>query len=72
MNDNFIPLSVPSLRGNELNYVKECIDTEWISSAGSYVDKFAEHHNISTDEAKQLIQAGKEEHEKEAKIKRGY
>ena len=35
-----IPLSVPSLKGNELQYVKECIDTEWVSSAGKYVDLF--------------------------------
>ena len=35
-----IPLSVPSLNGNELKYVKECIDTEWVSSAGAYVDLF--------------------------------
>tara|TARA_Y100001958_G_scaffold81012_1_gene54746 strand:- start:5725 stop:6885 length:1161 start_codon:yes stop_codon:yes gene_type:complete len=36
----YIPLSVPSLKGDELKYVKECIDTEWVSSAGKYVDKF--------------------------------
>ena len=35
-----IPLSVPSLNGNELQYVKECIDTEWVSSAGKYVNLF--------------------------------
>lgn len=35
-----IPLSVPSLRGNELRYVSECIETEWISSSGSYVNRF--------------------------------
>ena len=35
-----IPLSVPSLKGNELKYVKECLDTEWISSVGQYVDTF--------------------------------
>ena len=35
-----IPLSVPSLKGNELKYVTECIETEWISSAGSYVNRF--------------------------------
>ena len=28
-----IPLSVPSFIGNENKYVKECIDTEWVSSA---------------------------------------
>ncbi|MBU0713406.1 LegC family aminotransferase [bacterium] len=36
----FIPLSVPSLQGNEWQYIKECLDTEWVSTAGKYVDKF--------------------------------
>ncbi len=35
-----IPLSAPSIKGNEWEYVKECIDTEWVSSAGKYVDLF--------------------------------
>jgi aminotransferase in exopolysaccharide biosynthesis len=35
-----IPLSVPSLQRNEWKYVKECIDTEWVSTAGKYVDLF--------------------------------
>ena len=35
-----IPLSVPSIKGNEWKYVKECLDTEWISSVGKYVDRF--------------------------------
>lgn len=37
-----IPLSVPQLDGNEWKYVKECIDTGWISSAGSFVNQFEE------------------------------
>ncbi len=36
----YIPLSVPTFNGNEDKYVKECIDTEWVSSAGKYVDLF--------------------------------
>ncbi len=35
-----IPLSVPNISGNEWTYVKECLDTNWVSSVGSYVDKF--------------------------------
>ncbi|GAA4080633.1 LegC family aminotransferase [Flavobacterium cheonanense] len=35
-----IPLSVPQLAGNEWKYVKDCLDTGWISSAGSYVSQF--------------------------------
>lgn len=40
MKTEFIPLSVPHLRGNESVYVKDCIATEWVSSVGSYVNKF--------------------------------
>ena len=36
----YMPLCVPILKGNEWKYVKECIDTEWVSSAGKYVDLF--------------------------------
>ncbi len=42
MSKGFIPLSVPDTRGNELKYVKECLDTSWVSSAGKYVDLFEE------------------------------
>lgn len=35
-----IPLCVPVIEGNEWNYIKECLDTNWVSSVGSYVDKF--------------------------------
>jgi perosamine synthetase len=35
-----IPLCVPSLYGNEWSYVKDCLDTNWVSSVGSYVDRF--------------------------------
>lgn len=35
-----IPLSVPELGGNEWEYVKECLDTGWVSSAGKFVDRF--------------------------------
>ncbi len=38
----FIPLSVPSIQGNEKKYINECLDTEWVSSAGKYVDLFEE------------------------------
>ena len=35
-----LPLVEPSLGGNELKYVSECIKTNWISSQGSFVSKF--------------------------------
>lgn len=37
-----IPLSVPEIRGNEWKYIKECLDTNWVSSVGKYVDLFEE------------------------------
>ena len=40
MSSSLIPLSVPDLAGNEWAYVKECLDTGWISSAGSFVSRF--------------------------------
>lgn len=33
-------LSAPNICGNEWKYVKECLDTGWVSSVGSYVNKF--------------------------------
>lgn len=35
-----IPLSVPYLNGREWKYVRECINSNWVSSAGSSVGKF--------------------------------
>ena len=35
-----IPLSIPHLAGNEWEYVKECIETGWVSSAGAFVSMF--------------------------------
>lgn len=35
-----IPLSVPNLKGNELSYVTRAVETEWVSTAGSYVSDF--------------------------------
>jgi len=36
----FIPLCIPEIRGNEWIYLKECLDTGWVSSVGSFVDRF--------------------------------
>lgn len=33
-------LSGPNLGGNELKYIIRCVETGWVSSVGSYVDKF--------------------------------
>lgn len=37
-----IPLSIPEISGNEWKYIKECLDTNWVSSSGRYVDLFEE------------------------------
>ena len=37
---SFIPLSEPNITGNAWKYVKECLDTGWVSSAGAYVETF--------------------------------
>lgn len=41
-NNNFIPLSVPNLKGNELKYVTTAVETEWVSTGGPYVNEFEE------------------------------
>jgi perosamine synthetase len=35
-----IALHEPEFSGREWDYVKECLDTGWVSSVGSYVDRF--------------------------------
>ena len=42
MSEEFIGLSVPNLKGNELKYVTNAIETEWVSTAGPYVTQFEE------------------------------
>jgi len=39
-NQKTIALSLPNIAGNEWKYVKDCLDTGWISSVGSYVNQF--------------------------------
>ena len=37
-----IPVCQPTLEGNEKKYVNQCMDTNWISSRGRFVDEFEE------------------------------
>lgn len=59
---NFIPLSVPNIKGNELEYVKKALESEWVSTAGSYIkefeDKVAEYVNVTHAVACQSGTAG--------------
>lgn len=51
MNQTWIPLSVPNLKGNELKYVTAAVTGEWVSTAGAYVgdfeQKIAEYLGVS-------------------------
>ena len=44
-----ISIYEPELLGNERKYLLDCIDSNWISSQGSYINKFenklADYHN---------------------------
>lgn len=35
-----IPLCAPVIQGKEWTYIKECLDTGWVSSAGAFVARF--------------------------------
>lgn len=41
-NKDFISLHEPQFGGNEWAYVKECLDTGWVSSVGKFVDRLEE------------------------------
>jgi perosamine synthetase len=38
--EGFIPLHIPVFKGKEKEYLEECIDTNFVSSVGKFVDKF--------------------------------
>lgn len=38
--NRFIPLSVPNLKGNELKYITDAIEKEWVSTGGAYIARF--------------------------------
>ena len=37
---DFIALHEPVFNGNEWRYLKDCLDSGWVSTAGDYVDVF--------------------------------
>lgn len=37
-----VPVNTPVFNGNEKKYLIDCIDTGWISSAGTYIERFEE------------------------------
>lgn len=52
--EGVIPVAVPCVRGKEWKYLKECLDTNWISSAGPFVDRF-EHLMASISNTKYAV-----------------
>jgi len=38
-----IPLSVPNLKGKELEYVTKAVESEWVSTGGGYINEFEEN-----------------------------
>jgi perosamine synthetase len=50
MSGHAIPNYIPRLIGREAEYLKECVDTGWVSSVGPFVDRFedgfAKYHGV--------------------------
>lgn len=62
LNSKFIPLSVPNIKGNELKYVTEAIESEWVSTGGAYITtlerQFSEYLSVENACACQSGSAG--------------
>ena len=58
----FIPLSVPNIKGNEIQYVTDALEKEWVSTGGAYIDRFekeiAVYLNVNSAVACQSGSAG--------------
>lgn len=52
--ENFIPLHVPTFRGNEKKYLEECINSTYVSSVGAYVDLFEDKMSLITQTKKSI------------------
>ena len=44
--NEWIEISTPSLRGNELKYLSECISTNFVSTVGPFINRFEEEVSI--------------------------
>ena len=42
LSSRIIPVCEPTLSGNEAKYVLDCLESNWISSAGKYIPVFEE------------------------------
>tara|TARA_B100000927_G_scaffold213923_1_gene174333 strand:+ start:231 stop:1367 length:1137 start_codon:yes stop_codon:yes gene_type:complete len=52
--EDVIPLHIPTFSGNEKKYVKDCIESNFVSSIGPFVDKFEEMLNEITKTKKTI------------------
>ena len=50
-----VPLAVPKFIGNEKKYLEECIDTTFVSSVGSFVDRFEKDMAEYTDAKRSVV-----------------
>ena len=44
-----IPVCEPTLAGNERRYVDECLETNWISSKGRFIQRFEQEFAAACD-----------------------
>ena len=55
--EGVIPLCVPEIRGNEWAYLKECLDTNFVSSVGPFVQRFEQEFASPLQARQALAQA---------------
>ncbi len=48
--EDYLPISVPDVSGNEGAYLQDCIESGWVSSIGSYVEKFEQEFAAFSDQ----------------------
>ena len=62
MDNSYIYLSTPNIKGNEIQYVTDALEKEWVSTGGAYIDRFekeiADYLNVDTAVACQSGTAG--------------
>lgn len=49
LSSKIIPVCEPTLSGNEIKYVLDCLESNWISSAGKYIPAFEEKFAAECD-----------------------
>lgn len=52
--EKFIPLHIPTFRGNEKKYLNDCIESTFVSSVGAFVDEFENKMSQITQTSKSV------------------